>query len=170
MGAGGNGYSIDSSSLIHCRRTYPIDVFPSLWQAIDQLLARNILFAHEEVWIEINRGTDPLTTWAASRKTGLCVPADAGQVSVVQQIARRFPQANYTTTTEHRADPWVVALARTRSLCVVSEEGGTAPIFPRVPQMCGAFGVPTCVSWMSCEPKGGLSNDGPTASSPTQRR
>jgi hypothetical protein len=105
MGAGGNGYSIDSSSLIRCRHTYPIDVFPSLWQALDDLLARNILFAHEEVWNEIHRGTDPLTAWAASRKTGLCVPADFGQITVVQQIAAAFPQANYTTTTEHRADP-----------------------------------------------------------------
>ncbi|MFN8591150.1 MAG: DUF4411 family protein [Thermomicrobiales bacterium] len=142
MGAGGNGYSIDSSSLIRCRHIYPIDVFPSLWQALDDLLARNVLFPHEEVWNEIHRGTDPLTAWAASRKTGLCVAADAGQVRAVQQIAARFPLANYTTTTEHRADPWVVSLAITRTLCVVSEEVGTAQTFPKVPQMCAALGVP----------------------------
>jgi hypothetical protein len=29
----------------------------------------------------------------------------------------------------------------TRSLCVVSEEGGTAPTFPKVPQMYWKFGV-----------------------------
>jgi hypothetical protein len=141
MGSGGNGYSIDSSSLIRCHRTYPIDVFPSLWQALDDLLARNILFAHEEVWNEIHRGTDPLTAWAASHKTVLCVPADTGQITIVQQIAAKYPQANYTTTREHRADPWVVALAMTRTLCVVSEEGGTAQTFPKVPQMCAAFGL-----------------------------
>lgn len=141
MGAAGNGYSIDSSSLIHCRHTYPIDVFPSLWQALDDLLTRNVLFAQEEVWNEVHRGTDPLTAWAASRKTGLCVPADAGQIAVMQRIAAAFPQANYTATTEHRADPWVVSLAVMRSLSVVSEERGTAQTFPRVPQMCAAFGV-----------------------------
>lgn len=142
MGATGSGYSIDSSSLIRCRHIYPIDVFPSVWRALDALLARNVLFAHEEVWNEIHRGADPLTTWAASRKMGLCIPADSGQVTVVQQIAATFPQANYVTTTEHRADPWVVALAVTRSLSVVSEEGGSAPIFPKVPQMCKTLGVP----------------------------
>lgn len=142
MGAGGNGYSIDSSSLIRCRHIYPIDVFPSLWQALDDLLSRNVLFAHEEVWNEIHRGSDPLTAWASSRKSGLCVAADGSQVAFMQRIAAAFPQANYTTTTEHRADPWVVSLALSRTLCVVSEEGGTAQTVPKVPQMCAAFGVP----------------------------
>jgi hypothetical protein len=137
----GTGYSIDSSSLIQCRRIYPIDVFPRLWQALDALVAAATLVAHEEVWQEIHGGTDPLTLWATPRKAGLCIRADAGQIAVVQQIAARFPLANYVTTTEHRADPWVVALAVTRSLCVVSEEGGTSQVFPKVPQMCGAFGV-----------------------------
>ena len=142
MGAAGSGYSIDSSSLIRCRHIYPIDVFPSLWQALDDLLSRNVLFAHEEVWNEIHRGTDPLTVWAASRKGSLCVAADAGQIVFMQRIAAAFPQANYTTTTEHRADPWVVSLALSRSLWVISEEGGSAQTFPKVPQMCTAFGVP----------------------------
>lgn len=86
-------------------------------------------------------GTDPLTNWVAQWRNELCIPADSGQITVVQQIASGFPQANYLTITEHRADPWVVALASTRSLCVVSEEVGTAQKIPKVPQMCGVLGV-----------------------------
>lgn len=136
-----HGYSIDSSSLIHCRRVYPIDVFPRLWQVLDMLIAASRLVAHEEVWREIHVGTDPLTTWATPRKTALSISADPDQIGVVQQIAAKFPLANYVTMSEHRADPWVVALAVSRSLCVVSEESGSAPATPKLPQMCGTFSV-----------------------------
>jgi hypothetical protein len=57
MSATGNRYSIDSSSLIHCRRVYPIDVFPRLWHLLDGLITANRLVAHEEVWQEIHVGT-----------------------------------------------------------------------------------------------------------------
>ncbi|MCD6031516.1 MAG: hypothetical protein K0S78_3690 [Thermomicrobiales bacterium] len=142
MSATGNRYSIDSSSLIHCRRVYPIDVFPRLWHLLDGLITANRLVAHEEVWQEIHVGTDPLTTWAAQWRTALCVPADTSQIGVVQQIAANFPLANYLSGTEHRADPWVVALAGTRGFCVISEERGSSQHVPRVPQICNAFGIP----------------------------
>jgi hypothetical protein len=50
--------------------------------------------------------------------------------------------ANYLSGTEHRADPWVVALAGTRGFCVISEERGSSQHVPRVPQICNAFGIP----------------------------
>ena len=136
MGIGRARYSIDSSSLIWCKNRYPIDVFPSLWDALDQLIANGILVAHEEVWIEINAGSDALTTWASTRKAGLCIEADANQIAIVQRIAAEFPLANYLTTTEHRADPWVVALAHAQSLNVVSEEVRANSRIPKVPSLC----------------------------------
>jgi len=142
MTAGVTVYAIDSSSLIKCRRVYPIDVFPALWSEMDGLIQAGRLIAQEEVWIEIHKGTDFLTQWAARWRTELSVGADGAQVGMVAQIAADYPQANYTTTTEHRADPWIVALARTRACSVVSEEGGTSPVFPKVPQMCARYDVP----------------------------
>jgi hypothetical protein len=85
---------------------------------------------------------EQLTTWAAQWRTALCVPADTSQIGVVQQIAANFPLANYLSGTEHRADPWVVALAGTRGFCVISEERGSSQHVPRVPQICNAFGIP----------------------------
>lgn len=142
MSSGATRYCIDSSSLIHCRYTYPIEVFQGVWDGLDALIGDGRLIAHEEVWLEINRGNDELTQWAAQWKAELAVGHDGLQVAIVQQIAVDFPLTTYSTTTEHRADPWVVALAQTRSCCVISEEVGASERFPKIPQMCLKYGVP----------------------------
>lgn len=134
-------YFIDPSSLIYCQRNYPIDIFPGIWDGLSALIGAGRLIAHDEVWIEFNKGTGFLITWAADWQAELSMPADAAQVGVIQQIARDFAMANYTTIVEHRADPWVVALAKTRSCCVVSQEKGVSHPFPKIPQMCSHYGV-----------------------------
>lgn len=137
----GTVYCIDSSSLIYCRQHYPIDVFPGVWERVDALITSDRLIAHEEVWLEFNRGTNFLNEWAVTRRAQLAVAAEADQIGLIQQIARDFPQAIYTTIGEHRADPWVVALAQTRSCCVVSQERGESRPYPKIPQMCERYGV-----------------------------
>lgn len=134
-------YCIDSSSLIFCQKNYPIDIFPGIWAGFDALIAGKRLIAHEEVWIELNKGAGFLTTWAANWKVELSIPADVAQVATIQRIAADFPQAIYTTIDEHRADPWVVALAESRSCCVVSQERGVSAPYPKIPQMCAKYGV-----------------------------
>jgi len=47
-------YCIDTSALIHgWRRDYPPDVFRSLWQQLDQLVAEGKLFSSIEVLLEL---------------------------------------------------------------------------------------------------------------------
>jgi hypothetical protein len=135
-------YCIDSSSLIACRRLYPIERFPGLWGKLDDLATNGLLIAPEEVWFEINQGSDSMTTWAAQWEAELKIAAGHDEFKMMQTIATDFPQANYTTITEHRADPWVVAHAHTRGCCVVSEEGGTSDAVPKIPQMCAHYGIP----------------------------
>jgi hypothetical protein len=134
-------YCIDSSSLIACERNYPIDIFPGVWAGFDTLVTTGRLISHEEVWLEFSKKPGFLVTWAARWKAQLCVVADPAQVVAVRQIAMDFPLANYTTIDEHRADPWMVALARTRSCCVVSQERGVSAPYPKIPQMCQAYGI-----------------------------
>lgn len=134
-------YCIDSSSLITCRRVYPIEIFTGLWQNLSDLVADGRLIAPEEVWLEISQGTDALTDWAR-RQTGLFVPPDQPQIALVAQIATDYSLAIQPTIAERRADPWVVALAQIRSCAVVSEEGGTSHPIPKIPQMCSRYAVP----------------------------
>lgn len=59
-----NKYVIDSSSLIDLKRKYPVDVFPGVWEKIDDLIVSNRLIAPEEVFNEIENGDDELVPWA----------------------------------------------------------------------------------------------------------
>jgi len=134
-------YCIDSSSLIACRRVYPIDVFPGLWQNLSDLIADGRLISPEEVWHEIDQGTDELTDWARTHQ-GLFVPPDQTQIAFVAQIAQDYSLATQPTIAELRADPWVVALAQARYCTVVSEEGGISQPIPKIPQMCARYSLP----------------------------
>ena len=49
-------YSIDTSSILTgWRRTYPPDIFPTLWEKLDELIAEQILIATEEVLHELEK-------------------------------------------------------------------------------------------------------------------
>ena len=49
-----NYYVIDSSSLIELNRRYPIDVFPTLWKNVEDLINDGSLISHKEVFKEIS--------------------------------------------------------------------------------------------------------------------
>jgi len=47
------GYCIDTSALIDFNRTYPRDVFPSLWEKMELMVKNGNLIAPKEVLNEI---------------------------------------------------------------------------------------------------------------------
>ena len=58
-------YSIDTSALLDgWRRHYPPDVFVSVWERIEGLIAGGELRATEEVRIELERKDDDVFKWA----------------------------------------------------------------------------------------------------------
>jgi len=59
------GYVIDTNALIDLwRRRYPRDVFPTLWQKIEELIKSGELVAPQEVLSELQRQHDELYLWA----------------------------------------------------------------------------------------------------------
>ena len=49
-------------------RDYPPDVFPSLWEKIDELIANGTICSTEEVYIELKKKDDSLIEWMKTRK------------------------------------------------------------------------------------------------------
>ena len=110
--SGKSFYIIDSSSLIALNRLYPIDVFPTLWDNVHDLISKGLLISHKEVYKEICAGDDSLKKWAMDQKN-LFKDIDEGQMRIVKEILKKYPSLAKSESEEINADPFVIALAVT---------------------------------------------------------
>lgn len=145
-------YSVDSSTLIDWQaRYYPGDVFKTLLQKVDGLIAHDRLVAPALVRDEVKVvGTADLIGWADARP-GIFVPT-ADLLTEAQGIQNQFaglrdPKAEY-----EEADAYVIALARIKKGIVVTQETAASEKHrPRrthfIPDVCRELGVP-CVSFL----------------------
>lgn len=137
-------YSFDTSALLDAwTRSYPPDVFPQLWQVIEDGVTVGRFFAAEEVRTEISKKDDALLKWAKKQR-GLFIDLDAAQQSAAAEILQEFPRLIDTRKGRSGADPFVIALARTRGAVVVTGENDDgSPDKPKIPTVCRHFGVRT---------------------------
>lgn len=136
------GYCIDTSALIDMWRVhYPEDVFPALWVDIGTIVRDGILVAPVEVLDELERKDDELLAWARTHAE-MCLDLSAEEVSLVgEMVAAHLGWVDLYKETPD-ADPFIVALARTRDLCVVTAERMSAPTErPRIPNICRHYRV-----------------------------
>ena len=61
-------YVFDSNIFINLQRRQPIDIYPSLWSRIGELMDEGTIVSSQEVYDEIMIGGDDLEKWAKSRK------------------------------------------------------------------------------------------------------
>lgn len=134
-------FCFDSSAFINpFRRYYPFDVFPTFWKAIESRIASGTIVACDEVKHEINKKDDDLAKWAKTQ-AGLFVPIDADQQRHMIEIVGRFPSWVNAGSTKNAADPFVVALGRSRGLTVVHDERRGSTSDPKIPFVCGHYKV-----------------------------
>ncbi|MFI5851889.1 DUF4411 family protein [Micromonospora chalcea] len=139
-------YSIDTSSLIEAwHRRYPQDVFPGLWESIDELISLGRLQASEEVRQELKKKDDELFNWAQERPQLFCEADVANQIAV-RSILQAHPRLVNTQKGRSQADPFVIALAKVRRCTVITNETALGSLErPRIPDVCGALGI-ACIS------------------------
>ena len=121
-------------------RYYPIDVFPALWQKIEALVNQGQIIAPDEVYREIERKDDELFRWAKTRKT-MFKPLDEATQVTVKEILGKFPRLVDTRKDRSRADPFVIALAKTSGSILVTGEHGGTPEKPKIPTVCHALNI-----------------------------
>jgi Zn-dependent peptidase ImmA (M78 family) len=138
---GARSYSIDTSALIEAWvRSYPLDVFPTLWKQIEQLIRNGRLTAIDEVLRELERKVDDLFKWAKAQSL-LFVPLDATIQKEAIKIINRFSSLTDPNAMRGAADPFVIALAQVKSLTVVTAER-SKPAKPRIPDVCKTLSIP----------------------------
>jgi len=105
-----NFYIIDTSSLIDLNIRYPIDVFPSLWKKVEELISKGFLISHREVLKEICNQDDLLKKWALQQKN-FFRDITPKQAQIAKQILKKYPSMAKPKNEYGAADPFVIALA-----------------------------------------------------------
>ena len=140
-------FCVDTSGWLDgWRRYYPRDVFPSLWQSVEERVNKGDIIASEEVYVEVQKKDDDLHEWMKQRKSML-IPANESIQGRVTQILGTYPRLVDTLKRRSQADPFVIATAaETRSVVVTGESVGTATR-PRIPFVCQQLGI-RCITFL----------------------
>lgn len=140
-------YSVDTSSFMDWQaRFYPTDVFASILERVDELIAADRLLSPALVREELGAvGTGELIAWAEARRD-IFVPAGE-LLAEAQAIQNRFPGLRDPRAEYEEADAYVIALARLRGGVVVTQETSAAEKHnPKrshfIPDVCREMGVP----------------------------
>lgn len=108
---------------------------------MDPELSAGHFFAAEEVRVEITKKDDSLLKWAKKQR-GLFVDLDVPQQTAVAEVLAQFPRLIDTRKGRSGADPFVIALARTRDAVVATGENDDgSPDKPKIPTVCRHFGI-----------------------------
>lgn len=144
MNGAAASYCIDTSSLIAAwHELYPIENFPGFWDNLDTLIGVGRLWAPDEVLVETKPKSDELHKWLKERVDMFVkLESDAALQPVVTDVLRTFPRLVGELKDRTRADPFVIALAEIRGLCVVTQENPmSTPDRPRIPLVCASRGI-----------------------------
>jgi len=122
-------YCIDSSALINLLRYpgYPREIFPTIWQKLEEMVSNRTLISAIEVYREIENTqheNDPILEWCKQNKH-MFRDIDECQLEVLPRIERQYEPHYWENETSKEgpwADPWVIALSICEGAIIVADE------------------------------------------------
>lgn len=133
-------YSLDASSLIEAYHSYPMKIFPSLWNELEKLIKSDRLKMPELVFDEVK--DDEIQKWCDEKqlKSYIRVTIDQVDQSKVRALVPKLVNPN---TGQSGGDPWVIALAQDIQNCVVvtQEKFSRNKDRPKIPNVCENLGI-----------------------------
>lgn len=141
-------FCIDTSAWLDgWARDYPPDVFPSLWEKIDELIMDGTICSTEEVYIELKKKDDSLIEWMKTRKQ-VFTPIEEGIQEIVLELLSDHPRLVDTHRNRSQADPFVIATAEYMNAIVVTGETPRGKLDkPKIPDVCQHRGT-KCISFL----------------------
>jgi hypothetical protein len=141
-------YSVDSSGVLDLFRYYPPDVFPTIWRQMDTAARSGKILVIDEAYRELERKDDAAFRWIRARRA-IVVALDTDVQQRVSAILALYPGLVDTRRNRSAGDPFVIALAQSRALSVVTgEKASGIPAKPKIPDVCLALRIP-CVTVLS---------------------
>lgn len=141
-------YVFDSNIFMNLQRRQPIDIYPSLWNKLGELMTSGIIISSQEVYDEIAVGGDELEKWAKSRKEYF-LPSDVAIQSEVRTILQNYRGLVEGGKKKNSADPFVIALAKENQCTLVTEEkrNGNKDT-PKIPDVCDEYAI-KCIDFVT---------------------
>ncbi|MBW8035663.1 MAG: DUF4411 family protein [Planctomycetes bacterium] len=134
-------YVFDTNVFISLGMYYP-SRFPTIWKHINNLVGNDKLVSTREVFKELdqNCADEHIEIWANKYKNIFLIPTNE-ECAVVAEIFRRRQHQDLVKRNRIQrgmpvADPFVIALAKVKNGCVVTQESPN-----RMPAVCENIGV-----------------------------
>lgn len=141
-------YCLDTSFFINgWNKHWRIDVFPTLWTRLHEMIDGKRIFSCRAVHKEIKRQNDDLLAWVENRPYIFEQP-NADLTTHMSEVMSQLQKMAAKGRSLNEADPWVIAHAHLGKAYVVTDEvheirGDKKP--PALPVACEFFGM----KWLS---------------------
>lgn len=145
-------YLFDTNIFIRSKNEMPMDVWPTFWAKMTEMINSGVVYSSTEVKDEINRGKDELTKWLkdkAPKGFYLSITEEVMSKYEATQIwardSKRFSETALKTFADV-ADAYLVATAAANGMTLVTYEKSDPQSKRRVmiPDACDALGVRCC--------------------------
>lgn len=148
-------YFVDTNFLGQMETVCPEDVFPSLWEALEDVLFVDGVIFHEEIHDELKRWNHPRFGWYNSRvRASQILSPDQQEIESYEAVSKwvaeeRLPHYKRSAVDEflNIADSWIVASAHRHGGVVVTNEAAAPKSLTKVkiPDVAQHFSVP-CIN------------------------
>jgi len=120
-------YCIDTSALIDIKKWYPREIFPGIWEKLEQMVKRGELISHKTIIEEIKRVDDELCKWCNDEKLrAMFKETDDCQYEKFKEIKKKYDskywEIEISRTNNEWADPWLIALSICEEAIIVTSE------------------------------------------------
>ncbi|CAN8140837.1 conserved hypothetical protein [uncultured Thiomicrorhabdus sp.] len=145
-------YLLDSNTYIQAKNQYyGMDICPAYWEWLDQQFELGELGSIDMIGRELKDGNDELAEWAKERPGHFVANDDEATQQVFSEIVTSVMAGDYNAGNRDnflaKADPWIIAKAKSIGATVVSHEAlltpGTKKV--KIPNICQEFEV-RCIS------------------------
>lgn len=141
-------YLLDANTYIQAKNQYyGMDICPAYWDWLDLQFEQGLVASIDMVGIELKDGKDELAQWAKDRPGHFLKNDDEDTQRVFAEIIETVMAGDYTPGNRDnflaKADPWIIAKARTMGAIVVTHESLGAPNTKKVkvPNICQQYEV-----------------------------
>ncbi len=144
-------YLFDTNIFIRSKNEMPMELWPTFWAKIANLVQSGQVFSIVNVKAEIEKGKDELTTWIKDNAPkSFFISVDSDVIDKYQEIQQWAVSKDFTPAAKQEfaevADAYLVATAAAKCLSLVTYETSDSNCKKRVkiPDACNANGVRYC--------------------------